>query len=82
MLGEHQWYAYASAITYSTAMFTEWVLYLKIISKNKLLVHAITILLIIGAFGLGYAGHLGASVVYQQGAGVYQPTEDCVEFNE
>lgn len=29
---------------------------------------------------LGYVGHLGASLVYQQGAAVYQPSERCTEF--
>ncbi|MGM0556775.1 MAG: DUF2231 domain-containing protein [Myxococcota bacterium] len=29
---------------------------------------------------LGYVGHLGATLVYQQAAGVYQPTESCTEF--
>jgi uncharacterized membrane protein len=31
---------------------------------------------------LGYVGHLGARLVYQQGAGVYHPSEDCSEFVE
>lgn len=82
MLGEHQWWAYSAAIIYTIAMFIEWLPHLKFIPENKFLFHAITILLILGALALSYAGHLGASVVYQQGAGVYQPTEDCVEFNE
>ena len=29
---------------------------------------------------LTYTAHLGAQVVYQQGGGVYQPSEDCSEF--
>jgi len=37
-------------------------------------------LLLTGTVYLGYTAHLGASLVYQQGAAVYQPTENCVEF--
>jgi len=41
---------------------------------------AIISLLLAGSVYLGYTAHLGASLVYQQGAAVYQPTESCVEF--
>jgi uncharacterized membrane protein len=37
---------------------------------------------VIGSSGLAYVGHLGASLVYQQGAAVYHPTADCREFAE
>jgi len=40
----------------------------------------VTILLVAGGLGLIYTAHLGASLVYQQSAGVYQPTEKCYEF--
>jgi hypothetical protein len=33
-----------------------------------------------GAAQLAYAGHLGARLVYQQGAAVYHPSESCREF--
>lgn len=36
--------------------------------------------LLTGSFLVGYVGHLGARLVYQQGAGVHQPSEDCSEF--
>lgn len=35
-----------------------------------------------GAGFVGYTGHLGATLVYQQAAGVYTPTENCVEFSD
>ena len=35
-----------------------------------------------GAFLTGYIGHLGSKLVYQQGAAVYQPSEDCSEFSD
>lgn len=33
-----------------------------------------------GALLMGYVGHLGATLTYQQGAGVYHPTPECKEF--
>lgn len=41
----------------------------------------ILLLLLVGSGYLVYAGHLGASIVYQQGAGVYHPSANCREFN-
>jgi len=40
----------------------------------------VTALLIAGSFYMVYTAHLGASLVYQQSAGVYHPTEQCREF--
>lgn len=36
--------------------------------------------MIVGSGFLGYTGHLGATLVYQQAAGVYLPSDDCEEF--
>lgn len=40
----------------------------------------LVLLLTLGSGYLTYAGHLGATVVYQQGGGVYHPSADCAEF--
>lgn len=48
--------------------------------KHPLKGWLVTLLLAGGSFYLMYTAHLGASLVYQQGAGVYQPTENCREF--
>lgn len=40
----------------------------------------VIILMFIGSGFLTYSGHLGAKLVYQQGAGVYVPSENCEEF--
>lgn len=48
--------------------------------KHKFKGWLITGLLVAGSLYLGYTAHLGASLVYQQGAAVYQPSEGCVEF--
>ncbi|CAM4022054.1 DUF2231 domain-containing protein [Gillisia limnaea] len=41
----------------------------------------VILLMIIGSGYLGYVGHLGAKLVYQQAAGVYIPSGNCAEFN-
>jgi uncharacterized protein (DUF2237 family) len=40
------------------------------------------ILSLVGSGFLIYTGHLGASLVYQQAAGVHIPSDDCSEFAE
>jgi uncharacterized membrane protein len=42
--------------------------------------YAILVLMLIGSGYLVYTGHLGASLVYQQGAGVYGHSVDCNEY--
>lgn len=49
--------------------------------KTKWLKLIIFLAMLTGGGFLVYTGHLGARLVYQQGAGVYHPSEDCVEFN-
>ena len=48
--------------------------------KHKFKRWLVTLLLVAGSFYLVYTAHLGASLVYQQSAAVYQPTEGCTEF--
>lgn len=80
VLQEHQWWSYATVIVYSVALI------LKVIPKFISLKYLNVIksiyfsLLIISLLGLLYTGHLGASLVYQQGAGTYKPSVDCSEF--
>lgn len=47
---------------------------------RKFLVAGVLILHLLGAATIGYVGHLGAKLVYQQAAAVHQPSEDCSEF--
>ncbi len=57
--------------------------YFGIMKKFKnLLKIFIVILSIAGSGFLIYTGHLGATLVYQQAAGVHIPSEDCNEFIE
>ncbi len=41
---------------------------------------SVAILLVFAMGAIVYAGHLGASLVYQQGAAVYKPGPQCTEF--
>ncbi|HWL00446.1 MAG TPA: DUF2231 domain-containing protein [Parapedobacter sp.] len=49
---------------------------------TRLLTYLAVLTALAGAAVLTYSGHLGASLVYQQGAGVRQPSADCNEFME
>ncbi len=55
------------------------------LKANKLIKLAKTFILILSITGsafLVYQGHLGSTLVYQQAAGVYVPSEDCDEFTD
>ncbi len=47
---------------------------------RRYLAIAVGLALLAATATLGYVAHLGASLVYQQAAGVYQPADDCAEF--
>lgn len=81
VLQDHQWWGYAVALTYSAVGLIELIFHFEIIKKAQRIQRiAVVILLLAGASGMGYVGHLGASLVYQQGAATNQPSEDCHEF--
>lgn len=40
----------------------------------------VTVILLFVSGAILYAGHLGATLVYQQGAAVYKPAPQCTEF--
>lgn len=50
-------------------------------STKKWLTRLCLIFMLGGSVYLTLAAHLGAEVVYQQGAAVYHPSADCHEFN-
>lgn len=79
-LQEHQWWSYVSLIVFSAALL---IVLFKAVFKSRFgtsLKVITTALLIIGGCTLLYAGHLGAAVVYQQGAGVHKPKDDCSDY--
>lgn len=83
VLKEHENAALITSILFTTASVIYLVQLFWLKKRFSVLIKAATsIVLIVGAIFLMYVGHLGASLVYQQGAGTYQPSEDCSEFAE
>lgn len=79
-LQEHQWWSYVSLIVFSAALI---IVLFRAYYKTRLatsLKAGSALLLLIGVCALFYAGHLGAAVVYQQGAGVHKPKDDCSDY--
>jgi uncharacterized membrane protein len=69
-------YLFSAATVLNLLVFTDFIK----ASWKKLMPYFIFILMAIGSCYLIYTGHLGATLVYQQGAGVIKPTEDCIDF--
>lgn len=83
ILKDHENFAYYAAYLFSAALVLEILRLSKngiLVNKSFLLKILSVILLTLGSAALTYVGHLGATLVYQQGAGVYQPSGDCAEF--
>jgi uncharacterized membrane protein len=79
---QHENYAYIVGYIFSAYVIIDWLLlreYLTFFNKRYVR-YGLAVLLIAGCGFLGYVGHLGSTLVYQQSAAVYQPTEGCVEF--
>lgn len=80
VLQEHQWWSYFTVIIFTV------ILALKIAGKwlspriNHVLAIICLPLYIAGLAGIMYAGHLGAEVVYNQGAAVHKPKDDCSDY--
>lgn len=82
VLKDHEISAYTSSIIFSVVALLFILKELAVLKKaKKALQFLILIGLLAGSGYLAYAGHLGATVVYQQGVGVFHPSEDCREFN-
>lgn len=83
VLKDHENAAFTMAWLFTTAMILDGIIFSGLLKKGvryiKILVFVLSL---IGTGFLAYTGHLGATLVYQQGAGVYQPSSDCKEFNE
>lgn len=84
VLKEHQNMANLTAWIFTVALAIDLLKFLKndfFRGKTKSISYLLSVLLLVGSVLLMYVGHLGASVVYQQGGGVYIPSENCNEFN-
>ncbi len=82
ILKTHENTAYTLAWLFTVAALLDGILYFyKLPLKYfRLQEAALLVLMLIGTVYLAYSGHLGASLVYQQAAGVHRPTQDCSEF--
>jgi uncharacterized membrane protein len=82
VLKTHENYAYYMIWCYVT-LFIFW--FAKLYSVIRHYKVIMTLFIVISSIaGLGtliYTGHLGASLVYEQAAGVQVPDEDCSDFN-
>ncbi len=75
---ENMAYLLSTLFTVASVLDILW----RFIPKLKIVtIQVITVIVMVsGAAVLSYTGHLGASLVYQQAAGVYVPSESCEEF--
>lgn len=81
ILKDHENAAYVVAWLFSAATLIDILSRTKIHFFKSYLLKIITVLVMLTGTGfLIYVGHLGATLVYQQGAGTYQPSPDCSEF--
>jgi len=83
VLEDHENAAYTIGIIFTVAVFLDFATlsFLKDrLPVKKIVEWGIIVLLLIGSGYVGYTAHLGATLVYQQGAAVYVPSEGCSEF--
>jgi uncharacterized membrane protein len=78
----HNYFAYWTAGLFSAGVLVDGLCWIRQSTKTEkyLLTGSACLLYIIGSSTLIYTSHLGASLVYQQGAGVYEPSPQCTEF--
>ncbi len=82
VLKDHENAAYTMIWLFTVALIIDLAVHYKLLKLKKRLVNFLVVLILITGSGfLGYVGHLGASLVYQQAAGVYRTSPDCSEFN-
>ncbi|MFA0964514.1 DUF2231 domain-containing protein [Roseivirga sp. BDSF3-8] len=80
VLKDHLFWANTSAYIFSAAALLEIARYIFHLQKKAWTTLLVVLLLTGGTAAISYAGHLGATVVYQQAGGVYTPDGDCTGF--
>lgn len=83
VLEDHENAAFTIGVLFTVAAFSDLVaesFFIQKILIQKIVEWVIILLLVIGSGYVGYTAHLGASLVYQQGAAVYVPSKGCTEF--
>lgn len=80
VLKNHLYWANVTSFVFSAATLADFIQKIVLSKLQKWLMPVTIILMIAGSICLGYTGHLGASLVYGQGAGVHQPASDCSDY--
>jgi uncharacterized membrane protein len=82
VLKKHEIAAFTLAYLFSAATLIHlFMLFAEVKYKIRNILYLLSvILMIVGSGYLIYTGHLGASLVYEQGAGVNKPSADCAGF--
>jgi uncharacterized membrane protein len=83
ILKDHEIAAQTMTYLFTSAVVLNLLVLFKIIKYRLRQIASIVILLLMitGSGYIVYTGHLGASLVYQQGAGVYNHSVDCDDYN-
>lgn len=81
VLKDHENLAYTSTWIFTAALILQFASRYFSLLKKKIFQILTVIILVTGCGFLTYVGHLGATLVYQQAAGVNIPSSDCSEFN-
>ena len=82
VLEDHENAAYTMIWLFTVALIIDVSNHFNLLKLKKQLVNFLVVLILITGSGfLAYVGHLGASLVYQQAAGVHIPSENCAKFN-
>ncbi|MEG9328371.1 DUF2231 domain-containing protein [Salinimicrobium catena] len=81
VLKDHENYAWITAWLFTTGAAIDFLRYIKLpLFKSRVFLVVVLLILTGSTALLTYVGHLGATLVYQQAAGVYVPSGDCAEF--
>ncbi|WPP50740.1 DUF2231 domain-containing protein [Catalinimonas niigatensis] len=80
VLKSHLFWAYIAGTSFSLAALLDVMVRLVSLKFKSWITFGAIVLMLGGTICITYVGHLGARLVYQQAAGVYQPSEDCIEF--
>ncbi len=82
VLKDHENAGYIMVWLFTGALLIDLLYLLDLVTLKKRLDNFLVVLILVtGSVYLAYVGHLGATLVYQQAAGVHIPSENCAEFN-
>ena len=81
ILKEHENMAWLAGWIFSAGLAIDLVRMIKFPFFKKTFILLLVVFTLLGGTAvLSYTGHLGATLVYQQAAGVYVPSGNCAEF--